>query len=1099
VSASEVKLQSTAREGAASGSFVLFGLVGAGLLLRLLFIGHAGFKNDVEAFQSWAMTLAQVPLWQFYAKAGFADYPPGYFYILSVVGHLHAAFADPDFTLLRVMIKLPAIIADLLVGMLIFRIALRFTTRTWSYIAAAAYILNPVTIYISAAWGQIDAISGGLALLGIYLLMRADETQDTVSDRFILGAWLALAYSLLIKPQAAILIPLFIAFAFADRMRVRQRVAATAAGILASFALAWILSLPFHPAANPLTVLGWLLGQYAKGAAVYPYTSINAFNLWSIRWDFWLPDTVRELFIPRYALGMLLLGAAAVVTILRYLQLRTSLAMLEAAALLALAFFLLSTRMHERYIFDGLLFTIALVFAGKRYRTAAVVLSITLFANLMYSLSYINAINGHLPVNAANLMPLISRPLSLVNVAVLFVLGWSYLGDEVPAQHPAFSEKTGAGLEIASDPRSRTWFDPREGLAALKWPVDHAIAAGLGLLSFVLSFIGYANVKTKIFDEIYFARAAEEYLKHQYIYENTHPPLTKLLITLSTIMFGGLAHGDNAAGWRFLDLVAGALMVSLLYAFAVRITGSRFFAALAAGLLVLDGMHFVQSRIATPESFVGLFALATLYTFYRYWLASQVRRADDVVVPRAVLVRVVGTTLCFLLALGLNYLLFHTQAFTRYAFFHDGSSLAQMVAVLYLFAGLYLLFRGVVLRLFAGSASSFVSYPDGTKIRLADGAVAVETADGGRIDSRRKMPVPGDLTLVQKGMLTLRDDELLATYKSDGSLEYKTPTAGARFALDGTMIDGSKTDFGPARLWLLLFAASITALVTSKWYGVMIYPATLAIIAWVWAQPRIAQALKELSRRPRHPARWGNPFGFPLDVVAATLVFVGATIYFGAYTPHFVGLADTPGAAPRSWSFTDVVNEQPRMYAYHANLKATHPYASSWWQWPLDLRPIAYYWQDSRGGNHTAAENACCVAEITSLPNPLILWFGLFSVPFIGWLAYREKNKGYLLLIVSYLLLWLPWMRSPRISFAYHFYADIPIICLCNAIALQRLWTWGNSNPKMRIWSRIGTFGFVGAAALMFAFLYPLLAGVPMTWGQWNIRTLPFLMGSRWV
>ena len=44
------------------------------------------------------------------------------------------------------------------------------------------------------------------------------------------------------------------------------------------------------------------------------------------------------------------------------------------------------------------------------------------------------------------------------------------------------------------------------------------------------------------------------------IYENTHPPLTKLLVTLSVMLFGGLGHGDNSWGWRFLDVVFGAIV-----------------------------------------------------------------------------------------------------------------------------------------------------------------------------------------------------------------------------------------------------------------------------------------------------------------------------------------------------------------------------------------------------------------------------------------------------------------------------------------------------------------------------------------------------------
>ena len=64
-------------------------------------------------------------------------------------------------------------------------------------------------------------------------------------------------------------------------------------------------------------------------------------------------------------------------------------------AIATLAFFILSTRMHERYIFDGLLFAIACVPLAKRYLWGAIALSIVLFANLQYAIAVF--LRGHEP------------------------------------------------------------------------------------------------------------------------------------------------------------------------------------------------------------------------------------------------------------------------------------------------------------------------------------------------------------------------------------------------------------------------------------------------------------------------------------------------------------------------------------------------------------------------------------------------------------------------------------------------------------------------------------------------------------------------------
>ncbi len=150
----------------------------------------------------------------------------------------------------------------------------------------------------------------------------------------------------------------------------------------------------------------------------------------------------------------------------------------------------------------------------------------------------------------------------------------------------------------------------------------------------------------------------------------------------------------------------------------------------------------------------------------------------------------------------------------------------------------------------------------------------------------------------------------------------------------------------------------------------------------------------------------------------------------------------------RSTTSTIVVYRQYSMYEYHDNLVATHPYSSKWWEWPLDYVPIAYFYQDHR--KDQAIPSGCCVYEITSMPNPVILWFGLFTVPWVGVAGVARAQQSLRADRLTYLLQWLPWIMSPRITFAYHFYVDIPLICLCNAIVLQRVWRWAQRTEGMR-------------------------------------------------
>ena len=106
-----------------SASAVGFGsgiaiLLFVGLLLRLVLayvlLPGSGFESDTATFTAWAAQLAKTGPGSFYATAGFADYPPGYMYVLWLVGELGtilAPFAHNDVnSAIAALIKIPPIL-----------------------------------------------------------------------------------------------------------------------------------------------------------------------------------------------------------------------------------------------------------------------------------------------------------------------------------------------------------------------------------------------------------------------------------------------------------------------------------------------------------------------------------------------------------------------------------------------------------------------------------------------------------------------------------------------------------------------------------------------------------------------------------------------------------------------------------------------------------------------------------------------------------------------------------------------------------------------------------------------------------------------------
>jgi hypothetical protein len=596
---------------------------------------------------------------------------------------------------------------------------------------------------------------------------------------------------------------------------------------------------------------------------------------------------------------------------------------------------------------------------------------------------------------------------------------------------------------------------------------DYLLAGGIAAGAFVVAVIGYWWPPERIFDEVYFARAGEEYLRHITQFEWTHPPFTKLVIAFSMWLFGGVnGLGNTAYGWRFMNVVIGSLECIVVYAFAKRLTGSTLFAAAGAGLLALDGFHFVEERIATGEITISTLAIIVLYALYRYLLSSQVRLKP--IVPGRFgmtfwAALVAGTGAAAALAWLVNLLPAHRLDEVAAGISKLDPSLSAnpypyYVAFAYFVLGAYLFARWVGAR--GARAGSAAFYADGT---------VVTTAERGAADV--KQPPAND------------PSELRVRVDRAGVETYETPLATATFAPAGTMeVDGTRVvKPGDARVWLAVLSIGLGLLLASKWNGFLDLGITWFVILAVSAQ-------RFLPWR----ALYGNPRGFPVDIALAVTAFTAATIYWISYIPFFT----------LGHSFSDLIYLQQQMYWYHSGTvaHATHPYSSVWWQWPIEQIPISYYYKDFRAAADVANAGACCVAEILALPNPAVFLLGLIAVPFVAWRAWCERNKGYALLVVAYCMQWLPYAFTPRLMFEYHFFPNLAVIVLCDVVLIRAI--WNRLAARTLDTARFALAGYGALVIGLFAFFYPVLAGTQTTYTSWHARMWPDIVnipGTSWI
>lgn len=1001
-------------------AFLVFFILIVSLAIRVVLFHIQGCKIDESCFLSWFDTAAKSGLHSFYYDTLWSDYPPFNVYIFWIFGKLASVFGSDS---LSFFIKLPQNLFDIATAFLIYS----FLRRHFSFKVAlgvmALYAFNPAVIFDLAVWGQMDSIYTFFMVASLYAALEptyvhnyTDSLCRTVENRIasiktipigklvrficrIIGslsgyelAGSLLALAVLTKPQSIVLLPLLIYIAWRNKGWWRV----VSSGV-AFCVMTFLVILPFdwtnggHYSNNPLV---FLYHAYS-GYSVYEYNSINAYNFWAL-FGFWKPDTEMH-FLFTYQIWGIIAFLAVTLLILWLLHRNYSKqAAIYAAFLLMFGFFMVMTRMHERYLFPVFALLAMGWLAGsslfvKLYKTRDITinrllvwavtylgLTATFLANLVYVLSELNADpvrfipDGHWSIYVLTPINMIVFALSIwffyrmqlpgmsmagfirnwfkykrmyaAAVALLMIVFFSIaawnLGDmKAPATNWTpqdkseavildigspkfidniyfFSQNSGhididlywdsagewiQGPNLKIDSQHKKWEQRsiKQETRYLKlvsnlgtstdWDVgkigEIALYSGnerLSIVSATGSVNGdgtalideqkvfshpQSNKATTYFDEIYYVRAAEDHLKLENPGEITHPPTSKLIIGLGMAIFG-----HTPFGYRIMGVIFATLMIPLIYVFARDLFKSQRAGLLAAFLLAFDFMHFVESRIATPETFILFFIMAMFYCFLRY---------------------------------------------------------------------------------------------------------------------------------IQK------------------------PENGGKFLFLSLVFFG----LGFSTKWVTMWG----------FIGLMI----LLVLFGV---------LFNLRNKPIEIHR-NEILGFIAGAIAAV------AIYFISYIPYFLaghGLHDW-------WDF------QFSMYDFHAHLKATHPWSSKWWSWPVMLKPVYMYSGtiDDKSG------------YISTFGNPALWWVGIPCMIAMLWLAIKNHSKVAIFILIPFLTQWLIFSAIGRCLFIYHFYPNVLFLVL--AVTFCMNWIWSRCS-----WSKWPVSVYLMIVVACFAAFFPAISGYPMTEHYWQ-------------
>jgi dolichyl-phosphate-mannose-protein mannosyltransferase len=393
-------------------SACLLGLLAAGLALRLFFsyvvLPDYG-SEDISLYSMWGLTAAKVSPGELY-KANLADYPPGYLYVLWMMGAVSTALASALSTdverVMNSLVKLPPMLVDIVTGFLLYRLARRWrlekeTAECAALAAAALYVLNPVAVYDSAIWGQSDA--NGALLMVLAMTALWDWPAEVAAALAVVA--------LTVKPQFGVVLVALISTVLLCRHVVPKKglreilrwpywirndgpiriLSSSLVGISVFYIIVTPFTLNAHTFAS-------LLNRTAQG---YPYLTVNAFNPWALVGsgdlgslmsagiDHWSHDEIPLVgTFTGVTIGAVLLTVGFAVGTVRLFIRSDRHSIAVVGAYLCMCFFVLPTRVHERYLFPVFAFTALLAAFDRKWLGAHVLLMVGSFMNIHACLSH---------------------------------------------------------------------------------------------------------------------------------------------------------------------------------------------------------------------------------------------------------------------------------------------------------------------------------------------------------------------------------------------------------------------------------------------------------------------------------------------------------------------------------------------------------------------------------------------------------------------------------------------------------------------------------------------------------------------------------------
>lgn len=1070
-----------------------------GILLLVAFIVRyilakiePGYETDMGCFKYWADQVYNDGFSKFYNSETFTDYPPGYMYILWIVGFFRSHFESlVDST---VAVKMPAMLCDLATGALIYKIAHKKFNEVASIVLTGFYLFNPVILIDSAMWGQVDSVFTLFVALMVYL----------VAEHKLIPAYYIFAIGILIKPQTLVLTPVLL-YGILDQVILhdfnwKRFFKHLGLGLLA-IVMMYVLIIPYHfneywltyaskcvtdaatqgVEVSSLTFLPvqseWLLnatpgfflkglqmllgvlGLYYQTLTSYPYATVNGYNFWEIFKLNWHSQEEMFLGVKYSTWGtifvVLLVAVTLAVCILNRKKTNGS-KYFFIGAFIAAGFFTFSVRVHERYMFPVfvLLLCAYLYRPLKAYLFAFMGLTLAQVNNIWHAFKYYDAANFDWEAT----YPRVIGVFHVVMFGVLVYIGVRYFVLEAKLPEVAAVENLEGNTK-----------KQKAAAAAATQTED--------------SFIDFGFLQNGCKP-----RLSEDRKR-----------LTKIDVIAMlaiTLVYGAIALfnlGDMDAPQTYWETGEQAQNTCLTFDFSGcasyptkfsfyngRYETRDFYLEESADNVNWTPVVVNEHNSAWGEDTSifrmdsvfcwGSFTFTETQPYLRFRLIS-----DCAVVNEMVFFDASGNVVVPNNSQEYANMFDETELYPEVSTFRDstyfdeiyhGRTGYEMTLGVYNYEwthpplGKFIISIGIRI---------FGMCPFGWRIM-------------GTLFGIAMLPI---LYLFARKLFRETWIATLATILFAADFMHFTQTRIATIDVYVTffvilmyyfMYQYTRMNFYDKPLKktfvpLLFCGISMGLGCAAKWPGVyagiglaVIFFVTIARryleYRYAWMNPKgETDGVKHEEIIGKFKGNLLKTLGF----CCIAFVVIPVIIYTLSYIPFNNGTDMN--------LIERMLKNQMDMWNYHSKLDATHVFSSNWYEWIIIKRPIWYYTQTIAGN---IQEN------ISAFGNPLVWWAGIPAFVYMVYRIFRYKDGKAIFLVIAYLAQLIPWMGVTRCTFIYHYFPSVAFVILMTAYMLYNFCIFRQENRLYFRISRGLCIAYVVAVVVLFAMFYPVLSGYPI-------------------